>query len=174
MKKLLPILTLPLVLLTACATTPTIRTAKQVDIDRFMGKWYVIGNMPTFIEKEAYNAVETYRLDDKGRVATTFSFRKGGFDGERKVYHPKGFIRDNESNAVWGMQFVWPVKAEYVIVYVNESYTQTIIGRSKRDYVWIMTREPQIPEKDYRFMLELLKKEGYDISKVRKVPQRWE
>lgn len=174
MKKLLPILTLPLVLLTACATTPTIRTAKQVDIDRFMGKWYVIGNMPTFIEKEAYNAVETYRLDDKGRVATTFSFRKGGFDGERKVYHPKGFIRDNESNAVWGMQFVWPVKAEYVIVYVNESYTQTIIGRSKRDYVWIMAREPQIPEKDYRFMLELLKKEGYDISKVRKVPQRWE
>jgi apolipoprotein D and lipocalin family protein len=174
MKKLLPILTLPLFLLTACATTPTIRTAKQVDIDRFMGKWYVIGNMPTFIEKEAYNAVETYRLDDKGRVATTFSFRKGGFDGERKVYHPKGFIRDNESNAVWGMQFVWPVKAEYVIVYVNESYTQTIIGRSKRDYVWIMAREPQIPEKDYRFMLELLKKEGYDISKVRKVPQRWE
>ena len=36
---------------------------KQVDLDRFMGDWYVIANIPTFIEKDAYNAIETYRLE---------------------------------------------------------------------------------------------------------------
>ena len=46
-----------------------------------MGDWYVIANIPTFIEKDAYNAIESYRLDDDGTVATTFRFNKGSLDG---------------------------------------------------------------------------------------------
>lgn len=53
-------------------------------------------------------------------MATTFTFRQGGFDGERKVYTPTGFVRDRESNAVWGMQFIWPFKADFRIVYLDE------------------------------------------------------
>ena len=72
-------------LLIACQTTPMnpITTVKQVDLERFMGDWYVIANLPTFIERDAYNAVESYRLTDEGTVATTFTFRRGCFDGER-------------------------------------------------------------------------------------------
>ena len=33
------------------------------------------------------------------------------------------------------MQFVWPIKAEYLIVYLDEDYSKTVIGRSKRDFV---------------------------------------
>lgn len=72
-----------------------------------------------------------------------------------------------------GMQFIWPIKADYRIVYLNEDYTQTIVGREKRDYVWIMARTPQIPETDYLQMLQLLAEEGYDISQIQKVPQQW-
>lgn len=56
---------------------------------------------------------------------------------------------------------------------VKEDYSQTIISRSKRDYVWIMARSPSIDENDYQFMLTLLADAGYDISRVEKVPQRW-
>ena len=42
-----------------------------VDVDRFMGDWYVIANIPTFAEKGAHNAVESYRLDADGTIATT-------------------------------------------------------------------------------------------------------
>ena len=150
-----------------------IRTAEYVDLERFMGDWYVIANIPTFVEKGAHNAVETYELEGDGRVATTFSFRKGGFDGEEKVYTPTGFVRDDPSNAVWGMRFVWPIKAEYRVVYVDDDYSRTIIGRTKRDYVWIMAREPQIADDEYDSLVGLLEDEGYDITKIRKVPQSW-
>jgi len=162
-------------LLIACQTTPMnpITTVKQVDLERFMGDWYVIANIPTFIERDAYNAVESYRLTDEGTVATTFTFRQGGFEGERKVYTPTGFVRDRDSNAVWGMQFIWPIKADFRIVYLDEHYTRTIIGRNKRDYVWIMVRTPSIPEADYQNLLRLLADEGYDINQIQRVPQRW-
>jgi apolipoprotein D and lipocalin family protein len=146
-----------------------IQTVDYVDLDRFMGDWYVIANIPTFIEKDAYNATESYRLDDDGTVATTFRFNKGGLDGPVKEYTPRGFITDNSSNAVWGMQFIWPFKAEYRVIYLTDDYSQTVIGRTKRDYVWIMAREPEIPQKDYDFILTYLEEQGYDISKVQKI-----
>ena len=167
------LLVLTAMLLGACATPAPIRTVDYVDLERFMGDWYVIANIPTFLEKGAHNAVESYRLDDDGTIATTFSFRDGGFDGELETYHPRGFVRDDGSNAVWGMQFIWPFRAEYRIVYLSPEYTQTIIGRSQRDYVWIMARTPAIPAADFDAMLSLLADEGYDVSRIQRVPQRW-
>ena len=76
-----------------------------------MGDWYVIANIPTFVEDDTHNAVESYQLLPENKVATTFRFRAGAFDGPLKVYHPTGFVSDN-NDAVWGMQFVWPIKAE--------------------------------------------------------------
>jgi apolipoprotein D and lipocalin family protein len=156
--------------LAGCQTPRPIYTVSQVDLDRFMGDWYVISSIPTFIEKEAFNAVESYRIESDGVVATTFRFNKGGFDGPLKEYTPTGFVRDKTSNAVWDMQFIWPFKAEYRIIYLNDDYTQTVIGRSKRDYVWIMARTPTIPEDDYHRILTFLRQEGYDLSDLRRVP----
>jgi apolipoprotein D and lipocalin family protein len=148
-----------------------IHTVEHVDLDRFMGDWYVIANIPTFIEKDAYNAIETYRLDDDGTVATTFKFNKGSPDGPLKTYHPRGYIRDKASNAVWGMQFIWPFKAEYRIIFLSEDYSKTVIGRSKRDYVWIMAREPAISDDEYASITNFLQEQGYDIKDLQKVPQ---
>jgi apolipoprotein D and lipocalin family protein len=162
-----------LLALAACSSPPPIHTAAAVDLERFMGDWYVIANIPTFIETNAYNAIESYRLAMDGTVATTFSFREGSFDGPLKTYHPTGYIIDRQSNAVWGMQFIWPIKSDYRIIYVDDAYEQTIIGRTQRDYVWLMARTPQLSEADYQRFLRLIAEEGYDVTKVRKVPQRW-
>lgn len=162
------------VFLGACAgNQPPLATVDHVDIERFMGDWYVIANIPTFLEKGAHNAVESYQLNPDGSIATTFVFRKDGFDGEEKTFHPKGFVTDTETNAVWGMRFVWPIKADYRIVYLREDYSLTVIGRNKRDFVWIMARTPTISDEDYQQMLTLVESMGYDVSKVQRVPQRW-
>jgi apolipoprotein D and lipocalin family protein len=161
------------VMLSACSSAPTIPTAKSVDLPRFMGDWYVIANIPTWPERDAYNAVESYKLDPDGSIATTFTFRKGAFDGPEKVMRPRGFVTDTESNAVWGMQFVWPIKAEYLISHVDAGYTETIIARSSRDYVWIMARKPVLPEADYARLVQMVADLGYDVGKLQKVPQRW-
>lgn len=166
------ILAVPLALCACQVSNRPISTVPRVDLQRFMGDWFVIANIPTFIEKGAHNAVESYRLDSDGTIDTTYTFNKDSFDGPRKTYHPRGFVFDRESNAVWGMQFVWPIKADYRILYLNDEYTQTIIGREARDYVWIMARTPVIPEADYSALLNIVEREGYDISKVQRVPQR--
>jgi apolipoprotein D and lipocalin family protein len=164
-----------LLVLTGCQTPayPPLRTAPAVDLARFMGDWYVIANIPTFIEKGAHNAVERYELAPDGTIATTFTFRDGAFDGALKTYRPRGFVYDRTSNAVWGMQFLWPIKADYRIIYVSPAYDVTIIGRQKRDYVWIMARTPTLPESTYRPLLAMIANEGYDVSKIERVPQRW-
>jgi apolipoprotein D and lipocalin family protein len=173
LRRRLPLLA-SFLLIAGCNSVPTMPTAEYVDIERFMGDWYVIANIPTFMEVGAHNAVESYELDADGSIATTFTFRDGSFDAPEKVMRPRGFVRDRETNAVWGMQFIWPIKSEYLIAHVDPEYRETIIGRSKRDYVWIMARTPTIPAEDYARLEAKVAALGYDVTKLQKVPQRWD
>ena len=118
----------------------TMKTVEYVDLEKFMGDWYVIANIPTFIEKGAVNAIESYQLDSKGRVKTTFTFRKNSIDGPKKTYNPIGFIYNKETNAEWRMQFLWPFKSPFLIIDLDEKYSYTVIGIPSRKYVWIMAR----------------------------------
>jgi apolipoprotein D and lipocalin family protein len=158
--------------LAACATRAPMPTVESVDLNKFMGDWYVIANIPTFIERQAFNAVERYELDSDGNIPTTFTFNKGSFDGPLKTYRPKGFITDKSNNSLWGMQFIWPIKADYRIVYLSDDYQQVIIGRKARDYVWLMARTPQISDTDYQALLQKTERLGYDLTLLRKVPQQ--
>lgn len=161
-------------LLGACRSShPPLTTEPLVDLPRFMGDWYVIASIPTSIERGAHNAVESYHLDADGSIATTFTFRKESFAGELERHCPRGFVRDTRSNAVWGMQFLWPIKADYRIVHVSPDYQRTIIGREKRDYVWIMARTPQLSAADWQDLRDRVAREGYDLTQLVLVPQQW-
>lgn len=80
-------------------------------------------------------------------------------------------MRDTETNATWGMRFFWPFTSEYLVIYLDEDYQTTIVGRTKRDYVWIMARQPSIEDERYEALLSFIESKGHDLSKVRKVPQ---
>ena len=161
-------------LLSACQTRalPPLRRAESVDIPRFMGPWYVIACIPTFIERHEFNAVESYSQDAEGRIRTLFTFNQGGFDGPVRRMRPVGFVTEGTRGTVWGMRFVWPIKADYRVMYVDSDYSQTVIGREKRDYAWIMARTPTMPDADYQRLTSLLRSEGYDTTLLRKVPQQ--
>ena len=159
-------------LLSVCASTPpTIPPVASVDLPRFMGDWYVIAQIPTYLEREAYDSVESYRLDDDGKIRTTFRYRNGSADAPLKTMEPVGRVVPGTNNAVWEMQFVWPIQAEYVIVDLAPDYSRTIVGRSKRDYVWLMARTPQLPEPELQAAIARIKALGYDTGKLRMVPQ---
>jgi apolipoprotein D and lipocalin family protein len=161
-------------LLAGCqASLPPLETVEKVELERFMGDWYVIANIPTFLEKGAFNAVESYHLDEDGTIATSFTFRQDAFDGREKRYTPRGFVRNTQTNAEWGMQFVWPFKGDYRIIYLAEDYSMTVIGRNKRDYVWVMARSPSLPESEFDHAMRIIEEAGYDTSQVLRVPQQW-
>ncbi len=154
-------------------TQPLRAMNERVDVNQFMGDWYVIAHIPTLIEKEAYNAIESYELAPDGKtIPTTFRFNKGSFDGPVKTYRPKGFIYNHETNAEWRMQFVWPFKASYLITYLSEDKKTTIIGVPGRRYAWIMSRSKTLSPEYYAELVRRLEESGHDISKLRKVPQR--
>ena len=154
-----------------CREQPPLAIAPHVDLDRFMGDWHVIACIPTFIERNAFAAVESYRRAPDGRVLTTFTFRAGGFDGPVKTYRPVGFVDEASHGAVWGMRFLWPVRADYRVMYVDPEYRVTVIGRTKRDYAWIMARAPVLDDATYASLVSLLHEAGYDVSALRLVPQ---
>lgn len=159
-------------LLTGCAAIPAepIATVQHVDLPRFMGRWYVIASIPTFLEKDAYGAIESYELNADGTVATTFTFHNGSLDGPLKSMTPRGTVR-SATNATWAMQFLWPFKAKYLIAYVDSQHSVAIIARSKRDYVWIMARTPRLSTSAYQELEGRVGALGYDLSKLRCVPQ---
>lgn len=162
-----------LLLLQACSHTPEIALprAKNVDLSRFMGDWYVIANIPTFIEKGAHNAIESYAMNKDGTVDTTFSFYQDSFKGELKKYNPTGYVSEN-NNSEWDMQFIWPFKAEYIISYLSKDYKHTIIARSDRDYLWVMSRSPVIDEELYQSLIQRSVDMGYQRELIIKVPQQ--
>ncbi len=169
-----------LVILNACATNdvpPLEALDRKVDLERFMGDWYVIGfipiSIPFFSEEGAHNGVESYRLTNEGVIETTYTFRDGDFDGPERRFTPKGWVHDEETNAEWRMQFLWPFKAAYLIVYLDEDYQKTIIGVPDRKHVWIMSRVPDLSDADYQEMLDQAASIGYEVEKVQRVPQRW-
>ena len=162
--------------LVACASAPSTRRAPlalaaDVDLARFMGDWYVIAAIATVFERDAYNPVDSYRLDPDGSVATTFSFNDGAFDGPPKRYPSRGFVVPGTGNAVWGQQYLWPIKADYRIAYLSPDYSQVVVGREKRDYVWIMARTPTIAAADLERLTAFVAAQGYDPSLLRRMPQ---
>lgn len=169
MKKLL-ILLITVFYLNSCTSYKAIRIAKNVNLEKFMGDWCIIAYTPTFIDKKAYNGLESYELKEKNVVSTTYTFNEESFDGEKQVYNPTGFVQENSGNAVWKMQFLWPFKSDYRIIYVDKDYQNTIIGRKKRDYFWIMSRSKKIEEEELQKLFNILKEEGYKLDNYRMMP----
>ncbi|MGB0669337.1 MAG: lipocalin family protein [Porticoccaceae bacterium] len=147
-------------------------TVDYVDLPRFMGDWYVIANIPTPFEEGAHNPVESYRLDKNGTIATTFTFNKDSFDGEKKDFSSRGFVKNKETNATWGMQFIWPIKADYRVIYLDPDYQYTVVGRKARDYLWIMARNLEIPDDKYRELVDFAVAAGYSADKIERAPHR--
>ena len=162
-----------LLLLVSCQSPKnSLPTASSVDLESFMGTWYVVGYTPILVDGKAHNATEHYYLQPNDRIQTTYQYRNGSFDGSLKTFRPKGFVYNKETHAEWRMQFIWPFRAEYRIIFLTDDYSQTVIGRSKRDYVWVMARTPTIPAADYERIRDLLAAVGYDLSRLQHVPQQ--
>lgn len=159
--------------LAGCGADAPMPHVAHVDLQRYMGPWYVIASIPSFFERRAYDAVESYAWRPDGTIQTTFRYRDGSFDAPVKTMRPVGTVQPGTGQAVWGMQFIWPIKAEYIVAYLDPDYQTVIVARSKRDYVWIMSRTPSLAPQAYQQLVQRVAALGYDTSKLRKVPQQW-
>lgn len=176
------LVSLAALVMTACAApglAPLAGQERPVDLPRFMGPWHVLGYIPIhvpplFSERDAYNGIESYALDPDGSIATTYTFRRGGFDGPEKRFTPRARVANAPVNSEWKMKFFWYLPAgDFLILHVDEAYQETLIGVPDRSYIWIMARDPALPEARYQALVERAAAFGYDASRIERVPQRW-
>lgn len=137
-----------LILLAGCSVMPNERFPHADNVDRqcYMGTWYVIAHIPPRPVDNAYHSIERYEQVEPGIIHTVYTYRDDGFDQELETMKPTGFVVDGTGDAIWGMQFLWPLTMQFVITYVDDNYDTTIVAREKRDHVWIMARTSQIGE----------------------------
>ncbi len=112
MKKLLPPILSLSFLLFSCVSQGegTFQpTADYVDMDRFLGDWYVIAIIPTVFEREIANGVENYSLTPEGEIRVRYSFRKKTPQGKEKVMYQRGWVVDRKTNAEWRVRPLWPL-----------------------------------------------------------------
>lgn len=168
-------------LMTSCTTgiEPLRGIGDPIDLQRFMGAWYVIGFipihvplLPMFSERDAHNAVESYVLRPDGTIETTYTFRRGAFDGPEVRFTPTAKVTNSPVNSEWKMKFAWYLPAsDYLILHLDPEYRSTVIGVPDRRYVWIMARNPEISSDEYQSLLRVVAQKGYDPALVRRVPQ---
>jgi apolipoprotein D and lipocalin family protein len=148
-------------------------TVNYLDIDRFMGDWYVIAIIPNFIEKYARNGIESYKRGKGNKIEITYTFFNKK-QGRKRVMHPKGEIYNRTSNAEWRVQFIWPLKFPYLVLDLADDYRYTSIGVPNKKFVWIMSRTAQMSENDYANALKKLANLTYDVGKIQKMEQIWD
>lgn len=174
---LLPILMM--VAITACATrsgdtsTP-LPVVPNVDLQRYMGSWFIVGAIGLGLEDGAHNAVESYALDPDGTIATVFQFRKDRFDGKAETKVTRAWVEPGTGNAEWRVRTFWPLRQQYVISHLEPDYSAAIVARDARDYVWILSRDPRISEQRYQAYLSRIAAMGYGMSQFSRYPHNGE
>lgn len=163
-----------LILMIGCGQVKYMKTVDHIDIKRFMGDWYVPYGRTSFLEKGAHNSLEQYKWnEDKKRIDIQFTYLKNSFEGKRVSIPQKAWIENQNSNAHWKVQPIWPLKLDYLVIALDPNYQWTVIGVPSQSYLWLMTREPMISEELKDKILKQVEETGYDVHDIKKIPQKW-
>jgi len=145
-----------------------------VEIQKFMGPWYVLAGRFTMFEKDVHNALETYTWNEKeNQIDIGFTYNKGSLEGEIKSIPQTGWIENTTTNAHWKVRPLWPLKLDYLIVDLADDYSWTAIGVPDQDYLWIMARDWKNPEPIIAEAVKRLQAKGYRADNLVRVPHQW-
>jgi apolipoprotein D and lipocalin family protein len=164
---------LALFLFAGCATTKQSLPAAvaHVDLDRYMGRWYVISHTPYFLEKGKVASYDTYARRPDGRLTNNFTFREKSVDAPEKTWEGIARIVDPASNAVWKISFFWPVSVTSKILALDPDYRWAVVGNNDGGLLWVLARERRLPADTYAAILADLKARGLAAEKLVPVPQ---
>lgn len=159
--------------LAGCASAPLapLRTVAHVDLDRYLGRWHVIANIPYFLENGKVASYDTYARRPDGRLDNIFTFRKGRFDAPEESWRGVAWVTNPTTNAEWKVRFVWPLATTYLVLELDPDYRWAVVGTPGRNLLWILARDRQMSAADYEHVLTLIEKQGYDRTKIKPVPQ---
>lgn len=161
MKKILSLSVL-LCLLTACSK-PSVDNSVVTDFDlnRFLGNWYEIARFDHKFERGMEQTMASYTLRDDGKVDVLNSGMKNG-----KASQAKGVAKLTDNPALLRVSFWGPFYSDYRVMLIDEDYQYALVGSGSDDYLWILSRSPQISPEVKSKILANAQVRGYDTEKL--------
>ena len=169
------ILLIAALFLAACATTPVVDSTAppldvvpQVDLARYAGRWYEIASFPQSFQEGCTDSRAEYSLRKDGEVDVVNSCLRNG-----KIDTAKGraWVVEPETNAKLKVSFFWPFRGDYWIIELGIDYGYAVVASPSRQYLWILSRSPQMPNMQYNRIVERLKERGFDVSRLKRTEQ---
>ena len=161
-------LSLVALLAAACAHAPAgppLRTVERVDLKRYMGRWWEIATIPMSFQKGCVGVTANYSLRDDGDVKVVNTCRKETLDGPERSATARAWSVD-PSDAKLEVQFFWPFHGAYWVIDLDPDYRWAVVGHPSREYLWILSRTPQMDEATYQGILSRLRAQSYDVTKL--------
>lgn len=162
---------------TLLADDKPLELVESVDLRRYQGLWYEIARLPNeFQDQCAGNVTAEYTLMDNGRIRVVNRCLLA--DGE--VDEAEGVARRPDPNreAALKVRFaprwlswlplVW---GDYQIMALSTDYEYVLIGAPSREYLWILGREPSLPQETINALVAQAARQGFDAGAVIRTPQ---
>lgn len=145
---------------------------KELDIDRYLGTWYELARYDHRFEQGLVGVTASYSFRDDGKLKVVNTGYKGTIDGEKSEAIGKAKIPDPAIPSKLKVSFFWIFYGDYFVLELDKNYQWAIIGSSSDNYLWILSRSPQIDDTLYQELLNKLTRRGYDVNKLIKVKQK--
>lgn len=170
------IVTFSALLNTGCKTTKSTldtRTIKELDLDRYLGKWYEIARFDHSFERGLVGVTATYSYRDDGKIKVVNAGYKNNLNGpyEEAVGKAKQ-PRPQKEPGKLKVSFFWIFYADYFILELDENYQWALIGSSSDKYLWILSRTPQLKPEILDYILKKAEERGYNTDKLIWVEQK--
>ncbi len=147
---------------------PPLQTVAHVDLARYVGTWYEIASFPQSFQRGCVATTATYTIRADGDIDVLNRCRKDALDGKEKSALGRARVVDGATNAKLEVSFFRPFWGDYWIVDLGADYDYAVVGHPGRDYLWILSRVPTMPEATYEGILARLKAQGYDTSRLKR------
>ena len=149
--------------------TKDIPAACNVNIQKYLGRWYEIARFPHPFEDGLEKVTATYSLKSDGKIEVINAGTKNGVRSSAKA---TAWVPDKGCTGKLLVSFFRPFKSQYKIIRLDEeNYSYAVVTSSTKDYLWILSREPRISDSLYENLIEFVSDNGFDSSRIIKVRQ---
>ena len=150
---------------------PPLETVAYVDVERYMGRWYEIAKYPNAFEVGCTGVTAEYTLRDDGTVGVLNTCRTA--DGAVDARTIEGFatVADAATNAKLTVYFFYPFGAPYWIIDLDDEYAYAVVGDPTRQFLWILSRTPTLPDETLDAILARIGELGYDPARLEYMTQ---
>lgn len=145
---------------------------KELDIERYLGKWYEISRYDHRFERGLVGVTATYSFREDGKLKVLNAGYKGSINGKRSEAIGKAKIPNPDLPSKLKVSFFWFFYGDYFVLELDENYQWAVIGSSSDRYLWILSRTSHMDENLYDELLARLTKRGYDVDKLIRVEQK--